>query len=129
MKKRVVNVLLSIIVIILMLFISLYFIDLINYKCIFKEAFNIYCAGCGVTRMIESILMLNLYQAFRYNPLMFILFIILGIYIIYQIIIYIKYGRINKVNYKIFILIAILLLLYMIIRNISIFDFLKPVKI
>jgi hypothetical protein len=79
--------------------------------------------------MVESILKLDLYQAFRYNPLMFILFIILGIYMIYQIFVYIKKGSILKINIKVLIIIASLLIIYMIIRNISVFDFLKPIKI
>lgn len=129
MKKRIVNVVLFIIAILITLFTFLYIIKLIDFKCVFKEIFNIYCAGCGTTRMVESVLKLDLYQAFRYNPLMFILFIILGIYIIYQIFIYIKKGSILKINIKVLIIIASLLIIYMILRNISVFDFLKPIKI
>ena len=129
MKKRIVNVVLFIIAILITSFTFLYIIKLIDFKCVFKEIFNVYCAGCGTTRMVESILKLDLYQAFRYNPLMFILFIILGIYIIYQIFVYIKKGSILKINIKVLIIIASLLIIYMIIRNISVFDFLKPIKI
>jgi len=129
MKKRIVNVVLFIIAILITLFTFLYIIKLIDFKCVFKEIFNIYCAGCGTTRMVESVLKLDLYQAFRYNPLMFILFIILGIYIIYQIFVYIKKGNIIKINIKVLIIIASLLIIYMILRNISVFDFLKPIKI
>ena len=129
MKKRIVNVVLFIIAILITSFTFLYIIKLIDFKCVFKEIFNVYCAGCGTTRMVESILKLDLYQAFRYNPLMFILFIILGIYIIYQIFVYIKKGSILKINIKVLIIIASLLIIYMIIRNISVFVFLKPIKI
>lgn len=129
MKKRIVNVVLFIIAILITSFTFLYIIKLIDFKCVFKEIFNVYCAGCGTTRMVESILKLDLYQAFRYNPLMFILFIILGIYMIYQIFVYIKKGSILKINIKVLIIIASLLIIYMIIRNISVFDFLKPIKI
>lgn len=129
MKKRIVNVVLFIIAILITSITFLYIIKLIDFKCVFKEIFNVYCAGCGTTRMVESILKLDLYQAFRYNPLMFILFIILGIYMIYQIFIYIKKGSILKINIKVLIIIASLLIIYMIIRNISVFDFLKPIKI
>jgi len=129
MKKRIVNVVLFIIAILITLFTFLYIIKLIDFKCVFKEIFNIYFAGCGTTRMVESVLKLDLYQAFRYNPLMFILFIILGIYIIYQIFVYIKKGNIIKINIKVLIIIASLLIIYMILRNISVFDFLKPIKI
>lgn len=44
----------------------------IHIPCIFNEITGLYCPGCGVTRMIKSLLVLDFYQAFRYNPLLFI---------------------------------------------------------
>ena len=43
-------------------------------KCPIKLVTNLYCPGCGVTRMLYSIIILDFYQAFRYNPLLFIIF-------------------------------------------------------
>ena len=43
-------------------------------KCPIYYFFKVHCPGCGVTRMLFAIFKLNFYQAFRYNPLLFILF-------------------------------------------------------
>lgn len=117
----------SLILIIIILFIiaSLVLYN-IGYICPIKKVFNIYCAGCGTTRMIISLLKLDIYQAFRYNSLMFILGIIFLIYIIYVVIMYLKNKKIYIPNYKVFIAIIILILLYMILRNIPYFEYLKP---
>lgn len=105
---------------------TLKILELINFKCLFKEVFNIYCAGCGTTRMLESILDLEFYKAFRYNPFMFILFIIIFIYIIYLSLIYILYDKIIFPKNKYFVVVIICMILYMILRKISIFKFLRP---
>lgn len=102
---------------------------MINYKCPFREYFHFYCAGCGTVRMIESIIKLDLYQAFRYNPLLFIL-LFLGIISIFYIIICrifnIKNIKIGKKGFYFFVLI---LIAYTILRNIQAFNYLVPTKI
>ena len=85
--------------------------------------------GCGVTRMIKSILKFDFYQAFRYNPLCFILFIISIPYFIYKTIIYIKTGNIKLPSLKLLIIIIVILFIYMVLRNIPKFDYLIPTKI
>ena len=125
MKKRIVNIFTLIITLVLILL----FLKLINYKCIYRELFNIYCAGCGFTRMIESMINLKFYQAFRYNPLFFILFIIFIPYVVYQVYLYIKYGNIKKPSLKLLIILVIILFIYMFSRNIPLFNYLIPTKI
>ena len=125
MKKRIINIFTLIITLVLILL----FLKLINYKCIYRELFNIYCAGCGFTRMIESIINLKFYQAFRYNPLFFILFIIFIPYFIYHIYLYIRYGNIKKPSLKLLIILVIILFIYMVLRNIPLFNYLIPTKI
>jgi len=125
MKKRIINIFTLIITLVLILL----FLKLINYKCIYRELFNIYCAGCGFTRMIESIINLKFYQAFRYNPLFFILFIIFIPYFIYQVYLYIRYGNIKKPSLKLLIILVIILFIYMVLRNIPLFNYLIPTKI
>ena len=125
MKKRIVNIFILIITLVLILL----FLKLINYKCIYRELFNIYCAGCGFTRMIESMINLKFYQAFRYNPLFFILFIIFIPYVVYQVYLYIKYGNIKKPSLKLLIILVIILFIYMFLRNIPLFNYLIPTKI
>lgn len=95
----------------------------ISIPCFFHKITGLYCPGCGITRMLESILKLNIYQAFRYNPLVFTYLI--G-YIIYKIINYRHKIKLN--NYFIYVLLFITIT-FGILRNIPIFDYLKPTEI
>lgn len=125
MKK----ILLFIIIFICIIFfpiIYIKFIDIINFKCFFKEYLHIYCAGCGFTRMFKEIINLNFYQAFRYNPLMFFILPFLSIYTFYLTIIYFKNRKINYPNIKIYLILFFISLLFMILRNTSTFSFLAP---
>jgi len=79
--------------------------------------------------MLKSLLKLDLYQAFRYNPLLFCLIIISGIYILYILICTIKKINYYKPNNTILISLAIIVILFMIIRNIELFSYLKPTNI
>ena len=101
----------------------------IGIPCIFHEITNLYCPGCGVTRMIFSILKLDFYQAFRYNPFIFILLILLIIYIAYIIICKILKKKYYKLNIKHLIIISAIAIIFMILRNIEYFSYLQPTKI
>lgn len=79
--------------------------------------------------MLLSILNFDFYQAFRYNPLLFIFIIILSIYIIISIFIYIKKKVIYIPSTKLLIFILIILIGYMILRNISYFSYLIPTEV
>lgn len=129
MKKRFLIVICCIISLLFSISLFIEFLELINFKCIYKYYFNIYCAGCGATRMIKSIFKLDFYQAFRYNPLLFILSIIGLYYFIVYSIKYIKTGYIKKGNFKFFIFLAFILIFYMLVRNLPGFEYLLPTKI
>lgn len=94
-------------------------------SCIFYELTNLYCPGCGITRMFLAIFNLEFYQAFRYNPLVFC-YLILGI--IYLIICIIK-KKIIKIPRNILILLVVITLLFWLLRNISYFSWLAPTNI
>ena len=49
--------------------------------CLVREVTGYYCPGCGAGRACYSLLHGQLYQAFRYNPLLIILLPWLGLYI------------------------------------------------
>jgi len=51
-------------------------------SCPTKSIFGFYCPGCGSQRLIHHLLHLNFYEAFRYNPLLFIFFPFV-IYLVY----------------------------------------------
>ena len=76
--------------------------------------------------MFLSLFTLDIYQAFRYNPLLFILLIISTIYIIIKFFsVKLLKKEIRIPNYIIYILLVILLI-YWIIRNIPWFNYLVP---
>ena len=127
--KRLEKVILMITFFIIGIILLIKLFEFIKFDCIYRKLFNIYCPGCGVTRMIKSILKFDFYQAFRYNPLCFILFIISIPYFIYKTIIYIKTGNIKLPSLKLLIIIIIILFIYMVLRNIPKFDYLIPTKI
>jgi len=85
-----------------------------------------YCPGCGVTRMLLSLIKLDFYQAFRYNPLLFIMFPFFIFFYIESLIAEInnKKALYNKVPNYIYIIIIVILVMYGILRNI--FPFLAP---
>ena len=89
-------------------------------KCPFYLLTGLYCPGCGITRMFLSIFQFRFYQAFRYNPFVFVCLV--G-YLFYKIIPY----EIPK-KYKSFFINSLLILtiLFGILRNIPLFSFLKP---
>ena len=111
MKKRLFKVILITALVILVILLSIKILDLIHFRCLFKYLFNFYCAGCGTTRMIKSLIKLDFYQSFRYNPGVFILRIIIF------------------PNTKVLIVIIIVLFIYMILRNIPYFNYLVPTKV
>lgn len=44
----------------------------VGIPCLFHEITGLLCPGCGITRMILSILHLDFKSAFQYNPVIFV---------------------------------------------------------
>lgn len=87
------------------------------------------CPGCGGTRMVLSILKLDLHQAFRYNAFLFIsIFTIIPISI-YQIYVYIRKGVVSNWYTVLMVVYLILTIMFGIIRNINTFKWLLPTNI
>lgn len=95
----------------------------LSLKCPFYLLTGLYCPGCGITRMFLSLFQFRFYQAFRYNPFVFVCLV--G-YLFYKIIPY----EIPE-KYKSFFINSLLILtiLFGILRNIPLFSFLKPTLI
>lgn len=97
--------------------------------CVFHKITGLYCPGCGVTRSLASFANLDIYQAFRYNELIFVA----GPLILYY--------YFNKVYYWIFSktfkdvpkyfwgLVLFIAIVFGILRNIPGFEYLQPTKI
>lgn len=104
------------------------FILMILFKvdCPWKKIFDIDCAGCGTTRMVVSLIQFDFYQAFRFNPFIFVLLIVSIFYIGYILICKLLKKNYIVIGKKTFIIIVLLSVLFMILRNIDGFEFLKP---
>lgn len=92
----------------------------IYVPCLFRKVTGFYCPGCGITRMFLSILQLDFYQAFRYNSLVFILFV--GV-ILFKILRF-NFSKKSKEYASYFLLFVVVL--YGILRNIEMFSYLQP---
>ena len=119
------------IVIFLFLLLFYFFINkLFNFSipCPFYYITHLYCPGCGITRMFFSILHLEFYQAFRYNPLVFILLILSIIYLKIKFIL--KKFNINiKIPEYIWYILLVIIIVYGILRNIPELSWLTPTEV
>ena len=126
MIKRLLKVLGIIVALVICTYLGTKIMIFIHYLCPFKTLFNITCAGCGTTRMLKLIFEFKFGEAFRYNQLMLILVIFFGLYGIVNAITYVLKGKVIKLPIKFYIAVIIILVIYMIMRNIPSFDFLRP---
>ena len=101
----------------------------IGIPCLFHKITGLYCPGCGITRMISSIINFDFYQAFRYNPLIFILFILFIIYLIIKLFVKILFNKNLKIPPIVLNIIIILLIIFGIMRNIDLFNYLSPTEL
>lgn len=104
---------------------------IITIPCAFHEITGFYCPGCGVTRMFLAVAELNFYQAFRYNPFVFVLLIIYLNYKLYYLILWLfdRNKKSKKIPELVIYIILIVAILFGILRNIEIFDWLAPTKL
>lgn len=121
MKKRLLKVL-SINLLLLLSLISYYYLNKyfhIGIPCLFYKITSFKCPGCGITRMLFSILKLDFKSAFFYNPVVFILLPFLSFYILYQEYIYITKQK-NKLKIPEFVyyILIFILIIFGILRNI-----------
>lgn len=127
-KKRfiaVITILLATMLVVL-LYVVINMTTGIGLVCYMKKVFDIDCPGCGATRMCIALLHGQIYQAFRFNPFMFISIPILTVVGIWQSYIYIRYNRELKYFTRFLVVYAISLALFGIVRNINLFSFLAP---
>lgn len=121
--NKLINILIIFLILIIYYFFNVFF--QFSIPCLFNKITHLYCPGCGITRMLFSLIKLDFYQAFRYNPLIFILLIFSLLIIAYNLIFHKKIKFSQNFNY---ILLAIIVL-YGIIRNVPGFEYLIPTTI
>ena len=130
-NRRIKNVLVIYIIAITLIILGIAYIKIVDRPvCPINRLTGLACPTCGVTRMLtELVTNLNLYQAFRYNPLMFVLLPSMLIIGIVQTINYLKHGKFTKHYDKIISSIAIIVIAFGILRNIPMLCWLLPTKI
>ena len=116
----------SAILIALLVILNYVLVIIFQLECPWKKNFDIDCAGCGTTRMLLSLFHLDFYQAFRFNPFMFLTIIFLLLYLGYYGVCKLLKKNYVKLGIKTLVVYAVLLFVFMILRNISIFEYLKP---
>jgi hypothetical protein len=100
----------------------------IALPCIINEITGFYCPGCGITRMCLSLLKGEIYQAFRYNPIIFIDVPIIIISLFLEKC-FKNVKNINKITNVIFIILLIITIIFGVLRNIPQLSFLAPTEI
>ena len=100
----------------------------LSIPCIFYEKTNLYCPGCGISRMFIKLCQLDFYGAFRSNSCIFIIFPLLICYGLFKAFKYVKSGKYPQTKIEsIFIWsIVVILVLFGILRNIPYFSYLAP---
>lgn len=103
----------------------------IAIPCFWHEITGLYCPGCGITRMLESIVLGDFYQAFRYNPLCFIL-IPLGVVLWLNSLYTKRTGQeswVNRIPGWVWGILIVVVILYGIVRNLPYGSFLAPTQV
>lgn len=100
----------------------------IKVPCFFNLITGLYCPGCGISRMCISIINLDFKAAFSYNPLVFCLLPFFAFEGIYSGIEYVKKGSSypGKIRKVIWMIVAIVVVVFGILRNINSFSILSP---
>ena len=109
------------IIITLIAFINVLVLLNVNYKYPWKKMFGIECAGCGCTRILIAIMNLDFYQAFRFNPLLFILLVIGIIYFLYVLVCIIFEYKYLKINNSFWLVLMVIVILFAILRKIQLY--------
>lgn len=100
----------------------------IGIPCVFYEITGLYCPGCGITRLCISLFEGDIYQAFRYNPIIFIdvpiIFILFVLNILFK-----DKKSIKKITNILIIILAVITVIFGVLRNIPAFGFLAPTQL
>ncbi len=100
----------------------------IAIPCIIKTVTGLWCPGCGITRLCLALADGKIYQAFRYNPIIFVdVPLILITFIIKKI--FKNKEEAKKLNNIIYIFLIIITIIFGVLRNTPYFSFLAPTQL
>lgn len=127
MKKTIITN--FIIIIIGIIYLIWYRLTHLGIPCVFRLVTDLYCPGCGITRMFVAISRFDFAEAIRSNAFVFVL-LPYGIFVyarhhLYRFIQGEEYSY-NKYHRYILILILVMAVAFGIIRNLPYFNFLRP---
>ena len=95
----------------------------IYIPCVFREVTGLWCPGCGMTRLVLSLMELDLLQAIRYNVLVFFL---APLYMIYLLLVWRGKRKHSSILMGVMVMMTIA---FGVLRNISYFAWLAPTEI
>lgn len=119
-------------IIFIIISIGYYFLNLkfsFSIPCIFHKLTGFYCPGCGITRMIFAMLRFDFYQAFRFNPFIFLLLIVYSVYLFIYIIVKVKLKKELIIPRYLYYVLLVITIIFGILRNTELFSFLMPTVI
>ena len=129
-KKRLERLIVKALVVIAVGTAYLIFVRLVGWgiPCMFRAFFNIYCPGCGISRMFVALSRFDIPTAFRYNPLVFCLLPFGIAFGARYALSYIRTGRTkpDKIENALLIAAMILTIAFGVLRNIPALEFLAP---
>lgn len=97
--------------------------------CLIYKVFGVYCPACGTQRMLLSLLRGNVTEVIGYNPFMFVLLPLAAVYFLCESLRYIKEKPLlyhSKGFSCIAISVAVLALVFAVLRNLPSLAFLAP---
>ncbi|MBH1941742.1 DUF2752 domain-containing protein [Mobilitalea sibirica] len=101
----------------------------IYIPCIFHEITGLYCPGCGITRMLASLIEGNVYRAFQSNEALFILLPFFAFEFVIYIVKSVKglARKVSRLHSFVYLFVLGILILYGVMRNIPSFYYLRPI--
>ena len=127
---RLRRVLLSFFLLIFLGFLLVFFFETLGFgiPCLLHFFTGLYCPGCGMFRAFVSLLHLQIYQAFRYNALLFLVAPFLLAALVQTLVSYLKGSTLctRKWEAPLAIALAVLAILFGVLRNVPAFAFLAP---
>jgi hypothetical protein len=100
-----------------------------DVPCVINMTTGLSCPGCGMTRLVLSLVHGKVYQAFRYNIFFFITLPMLFVLYIYQTYLYVKEQRLSSWLDSTLLTYAVLEVAWGFIRNIEMFSWMLPTEI
>jgi len=94
--------------------------------CIIHGLTGLYCPGCGASRALASLLRFDFYQAFRWNPLLVLIFPFALFYLVWGSVSFVGCGRNtldDRIPVKLLWGLLVVVLLYFVLRNLPLWPF------